>query len=109
MHAAGARVEHARGAVRAGASDEEWLTIVGERRWIAVMRDQRIRWRRLEREALKMSGVGAFVFTGGQATARDTADTIVLKLPKLAAIACSERRPFLYSMSRGGTLSKIPL
>lgn len=109
MRAAGATVEHVRGAVRAGASDEEWLTFVGERRWVAIMRDQRIRWRRLEREALNMSGVGAFVFTGGQATARDTADTIVLKLPKLAAIARSERRPFLYAISRGGTLSKIPL
>jgi hypothetical protein len=109
MRAAGATVEHVRGAVRAGASDEEWLTFVGARRWIALMRDQRIRWRRLEREALKLSGVGAFVFTAGQATAQNTADTIVAKLPKLVAIAASEPRPFLYALSQGGTLSKIRL
>lgn len=109
MRAAGAVVERVRGAIPSGTPDEEWLAIVGERRWVALMRDQRIRWRRLEREALKAAKVGAFVFTGGQATAQDTADAIVPKLAKLAAIARSEPRPFLYSLSRGGSLTKIDL
>ena len=109
LRAAGATVEHVRGAVKAGSDDAEWLSIAGKHRWIVLMRDQRIRYRRLEREALKTAEVGAFVFTGGQATAKDTADVIVPKLAKIASIARSEPRPFLYTLTLGGTLSRVPL
>jgi hypothetical protein len=109
MCAAGANVECVRGAIPSGLPDEEWLRQVGEKGWIAVMRDKRVRYRKLERNALEASGVGAFVFTGGQATAQDTASAIVPRLKKMAAIALSEPRPFLYSLSVGGAISRIPL
>ena len=109
LRAAGARVEHVRGAVKAGSDDAEWLSVAGEHRWIVLMRDQRIRYRRLEREALKSAEVGAFVFTGGQATAQDTADVILPRLSKIVSIARSERRPFLYTLTLGGTLTRVPL
>ena len=109
MRAAGARVEHVRGAISAGRTDEDWLQIVGQKGWIALMRDQRVRYRKLERAMLAEAGVGAFVFTGGQATALDTAAAIVPKMKKMASIAKSEPRPFLYSISLGGSVSKIPL
>ena len=109
MRAAGATVEHVRGAIPSGTADDLWLTIVGKRQWIALMRDQRVRWRKLERQSLKAAAVAAFVFTGGQATAQDTADVIVPKLAKFAKIARSEKRPFLYALTRAGKLSKLPL
>ena len=109
MRAAGARVEHVRGAIPAGLTDEEWLQAVGARGWIALMRDQRVRYRKLERAALEAAAVGAFVFTGGQATAQDTASAIVPRLRKMAAIARSELRPFLYAVTARGRISRIPL
>ena len=109
MREAGATVEHVRGAIAAGLEDVEWLAIVGRNKWVAIMRDQAIRRRRLEREALKTASVAAFVYTGGQASAVETAEVIVPKLKKMAAIARSEPRPFLYGITRGGSLSRIPL
>jgi hypothetical protein len=73
------------------------------------MRDQRIRYRKLEKEALKAYGVGAFVFTGGQATASQTAVAVLERLDKMRALAVSERRPFLYTFGLYGPLAKAKL
>jgi hypothetical protein len=74
-----------------------------------LMRDQKIRRRRLEQEALRAAGVAAFVFTGGQATAQDTVAAIVPQLVKFANMAVSESRPFLYSFGKTGHLSRVGL
>jgi hypothetical protein len=75
MQAAGANVRRVGDDVPYGSPDEMWLETVGKNKWIALMRDQRIRRRRLETEALKAHGVAAFAFTGGQETAQQTAQT----------------------------------
>jgi hypothetical protein len=70
MQVAGANVRRVGPDIQKGSTDEEWLEIVGKNNWIALMRDQKIRRRRLETEALKTHGVAAFAFTGGQETAQ---------------------------------------
>jgi hypothetical protein len=57
------------------------------------MRDQRIRRRRLETEALKVHGVAAFAFTGGQETAQQTAQAICPLIVKFANMNVSEPNP----------------
>lgn len=109
MRAAGARVRHAGEAVPFGSSDEQWLTIAGTNNWVALLRDQRIRRHTLELAALRAAGVAAFVFTGGEATAQDTADTIVPRLVSFANMAVSEPRPFLYTFGERGHLSRVRL
>ena len=52
MRQAGATVVTPFEAGLAGAADESWLTTIGQRRWLALMRDQNIRRRLLERQAL---------------------------------------------------------
>ena len=52
-----------------GTPDEVWLQKAGAERWIVLMRDQRIRHRALEIQSLREARVGAFVFSGGEATA----------------------------------------
>jgi hypothetical protein len=92
-----------------GTPDATWLGIAGEQRWIVLMRDQRVRHRELEIQALNAARVGAFVLTAGQATARDTAAVIVRRLQKLVNISKSERRPFLYTLSIAGALSRVKI
>jgi hypothetical protein len=60
MQVAGANVRRVGPDIQKGSTDEEWLEIVGRNNWIALMRDQKIRRRRLETEALKTHGVAAF-------------------------------------------------
>lgn len=107
MREAGANVRTPVDACGFGATDEDWLRIVGERGWIALMRDQKVRYRTLERIALTEAGVGAFVFTGGQATAADTATVICSLLKKFAATSVSERKPFMFCFGLGGVLSRV--
>jgi hypothetical protein len=71
------------------------------------MRDQRVRHRALEVNALRTARVGAFVLTAGQATAHDTAVVILSKLKKILKFSRSERKPFLYTLSLAGALSRM--
>jgi hypothetical protein len=89
--------------------DEKWLARAGAEGWIVLMRDQRVRYRPLELQALREAGVAAFVFTAGQATAQQTADAVLRKLAAMVNISASERRPFLYTLSLRGTLSRVAL
>jgi PIN like domain len=109
MQAAGANVRRVGPDIPYGSTDEAWLEIVGKNNWIALMRDQRIRRRRLETEALKIHGVAAFAFTGGQETAQQTAQTICPLLIKFANMNVSEPKPFLYTFGVSGSLSKVKL
>jgi len=58
---------------------------------------------------LRESGVAAFVFTGGEATADDTANVVAVLLPKFTNMAISEPKPFLYCFGLAGRLAKIRL
>lgn len=109
MRVAGATVRHVGEALPFASPDEVWLTEVGQHGWIAILRDQQIRRRPLERAALKNARVAAFVFTGGQATAKDTAAAIVPLLEKFANMAISEPKPFLYAFTSSGRMSKVRL
>jgi hypothetical protein len=103
----GARVEHAGVAFARGTPDEEWLAACGERRWLVLTRDKYIRRRVVEREALQAHGVGAFAFTGGQATGSETADIVQRLVPKMVNIAISEPRPFLYTFGLTTPLVRV--
>ena len=109
MHDAGANVEHAGGAFPFGTIDEVWLTACGERNWIVLTRDQRIRRRVLERDAIQQSGAAVFALTAGEATAAETAGVVIRLLAKFANMAISEPKPFLYTFGLAGRLSRVRL
>lgn len=104
-------IEHTRVgvAVPAGAADEVWLEAVGKNGWFALTRDQRIRYRPLERQALVRHGVGVFTFTGGQATGEQTALRICALMPKFKHLCTKERRPFLFTFGLMGSPAKVTL
>jgi hypothetical protein len=93
--------------VPAGTPDATWLATAGAQGWIVLMRDQRIRYRALEIQSLHEAGVGAFVLTAGQATAKATAVVILSKLQTIVNISRSERKPFLYTLGIGGALTRV--
>lgn len=92
----------------AGSPDESWLDAIGKQRWVALMRDQNIRRRPLERRALAAARVAAFVCIAGEATAEETALAVTSLLQKMANIAFSEHRPFIYTFGLGGSMRQIP-
>jgi hypothetical protein len=65
------------------------------------MKDERIRYRAVEREALINHKVRAFCLTSGNLRADDMAQLYLDGLAKLTA-ACTEPGPFLFVVSRSG-------
>ena len=63
LREAGALVEVHDDHFPAGAKDNEWLPAVGEKGWVVLTKDQRIRYRGLELKALEEAQVKAFVLT----------------------------------------------
>jgi hypothetical protein len=92
-----------------GAPDDVWLSHCGKHSYVALTRDQRIRYRPLEKQALIAHGVACFTFTQGQATAIQCAARIVALAPKMVAIADSQPRPFLYTFGLSAGLAKVTL
>jgi hypothetical protein len=92
-----------------GAADDVWLTHCGRHSHIALTRDQRIRYRALEKQALVDYGVACFTFTQGQATAIQCASRIVSLALKIVAIAVSEPRRFLYTFGLTAGLARMTL
>jgi hypothetical protein len=88
-------------------ADVDWLTLAGIRGWPVLMKDERIRYRNAEREALMTSQVRAFCLTGGNLRAAQTADRFANAIDDIAA-ACAEPGPFLYVVSSAG-LRRISL
>jgi len=109
LERAGMSVRRPRIDVPAGSPDATWLATGGAHGWIVLMRDQRVRHRALEIQALKDARVGAFVLTAGQATARDTAVVVIAKLAKILNISRNERKPFLYTLGITGALSRLKI
>lgn len=99
---AGALVERLTGHFPRGTADEVWLAQAGQRGWIVLTRDKRIRYRQLERLALHAAKVRAFVFTGGNVTVKDTAAILVRALPRMGNIARADAGPFIYHLGRSG-------
>lgn len=91
----------------ADAKDEEWLTLAGEEGWIVLTKDDKIRYRALERTALLRSGVGAFVLTAADLQGEEMAQIFVKVLPAISKFLRKHRRPFIAKVTRGGTVSML--
>jgi PIN like domain len=73
----------------------------GTKGWIVLTRDKSIRYRELERLALKAAQVRAFVFTGGNVTVKDTAAILVKALPRIWKTCTTQVGPFIYHIGTG--------
>jgi len=89
------------------ALDEQWLTVVGERRWFVITRDDRIRYRRLEAEAVRSAKVGMFVIVSKNLTGPQTAEVIIKALSRIRRFINKYRRPFIAKIYRDGKVEKL--
>lgn len=83
-------------------ADVEWLSAVGEKRWVVIMGDKRIRKNPLERQTLISARVRAFVLTAGAMKGEDKARLLVRNLKKIIAIARNTNPPFIAAVSTSG-------
>lgn len=80
--------------------DEVWLRRAGEEGWIVLMKDDRIRYRRREREALRAAGVQAFVLTNANLKGHDQAALFVAHAAQITTWVRSNSGPAIVGVYR---------
>jgi hypothetical protein len=87
-----------------GTLDETWLPLVGDKGWILLTSDKRIRYNLLEKHALKIYAVREFVFTSGNMSGQDMAAALELALQKMRSFCRRNKPPFVASITRTGEI-----
>ena len=87
--------------------DDVWLREVGERGWIVITNDQRIRTRQNERQALIDYAAGCFAFGQGNRKKWDTVRILARVWDGILEIAATESRPFIYVIHGDARLVRL--
>jgi hypothetical protein len=80
--------------------DVEWLQLSGRQRWPVLMKDERIKYRSAERQALIAHDVRAFCLTSGNLTAQAMAECFIHHQDRIWSEATGDG-PALFAVSRG--------
>lgn len=92
------------------AQDTDWLPVIGEKGWILVTRDKKIRRRPAELAAYRLNGIGGFVLTGKNIEGWRIVRQLVNRWLKMKELAESTRKPFLYRIPPSGSkIEPVPL
>jgi hypothetical protein len=89
------------------ALDEDWLSEVGQRGWVVLTKDDRIRYRPTELAAYMLNKVRVFVFGSGEMKAQEMADAFTKALPKIFRFTRKNSAPFFVRISRNGRVSLL--
>jgi hypothetical protein len=101
LRAAGLSVERHDDHFTPSTRDEEWLSVIGERRWLGVTRDARIRYSPLALRVLMESGVKLFVMVG-KLTAAESPVVFLKWRRGIEALAASEGSALIAKVRRDG-------
>lgn len=85
-----------------GLADEEWLHDAGERGWVVLMKDAKIRYRPAELQVLIDHGLRAFCLTNANLRGVEMAARFVDNLPRMIRVAQERPGPYIYGVYSGG-------
>jgi predicted nuclease of predicted toxin-antitoxin system len=90
-----------------GTPDKEWLAEAGKNNWIVLTKDKRIRNRPTEIRALRDSCVAAFIFSSGNLTGEQMAQSLKIGIPQIEKFLLKNKRPFVAIITKGGNIQQI--
>jgi hypothetical protein len=105
LQSAGADVQRHRDHFAPEAPDTLWLPEVGARGWYVLTKDERIRYRALEQQALQNARVGAFILVSGNLTGEQMAKIFVMALPKIYSHTAETTLPFIAKIFRDSSVA----
>ena len=88
-------------------TDEKWLRYVGDKGWIAITLDSRIRYRQNELDALIAANVCAFVLNVKNLRGLENAAIIHKAMPNLEKFLGNHEPPFVASITRYGRITML--
>jgi len=99
--AAGVRIERHDDHFNPEATDEQWLGQVGQRKWVAISRDARIRYSPLALTILMESGTKLFVLVGKLKTT-EAAELFLKWRARIVSTSLDEAGAFIAKVRRDG-------
>jgi predicted nuclease of predicted toxin-antitoxin system len=88
------------------AQDQLWLAEVGKRGWVVLTKDQHLRYRTVEKNALISAKVRAFVLTArGDLSGAEIGQIFVRALPAIMKLCVMVPSPFVAHVRRDGSVS----
>jgi len=88
-----------------GTEDTVWLPFVGEKGWLLVTKDKRIRFNELEKAAVLRNHVREFYFSSGNYSGAEMAVMLVQALPGMAKLCRKHDPPFIASITKNGNVN----
>ncbi len=85
--------------------DINWLKVAGEKGWIVLTKDSRIRYRALEKITLMKAGVAAFILTSADLKGKEMAEIFVSALPAIFKTLKKHHKPFIAKIIRNGKVT----
>jgi len=85
--------------------DRLWLQSAGDRGWVVLTKDQRLRYRPLEISALRASKARVFVLTAGNLRGVEIAGVFLEALPQMCKILEIHPGPFVARVSKAGKVT----
>ena len=88
-----------------GAEDTVWIPEIAQKGWVLLTTDARIRYNRLERNAVKENNLRMFYFTRNDMGGPEMGVALAKALPKMKQICQTTSPPFAASITRGGDVT----
>jgi predicted nuclease of predicted toxin-antitoxin system len=85
--------------------DRVWLQKIGERGWVVLTKDQRLRYRPLEITALRSSGARVFILVAGNLRGVEIAAVFRDALPRIFKVLNKHPGPFVARVTKTGHIS----
>jgi hypothetical protein len=95
LREAGLKVEAHHVHFKHNTKDEDWLAVVGEKKWIVFSRDKMIGRRPLQLRALLNAGVKAFVLVTDELTDAQNAEIVIKYIDKIFGMIEENKKPFI--------------
>ena len=91
-----------------GTPDTEWLAQAGANSWTVLTKDDRLRYRPAEKQALLQAGVHVVVLTSPSLTGPEMADLCVRAAPQIEALTRRHAgQPMIATLTKGPTLRVV--
>jgi hypothetical protein len=87
--------------------DATWLRAVARHGWVVLTKDERIRFRPLEMQALTAAGIRAFVVICGNVRGAQTAEILRKAMPRILEAVAAGDGPFLYHVYKNSTIKRM--
>lgn len=83
--------------------DETWLKDIGEKNYILITRDERVRWNPAELCAFRTYRVGAFLLGGKKLDKWAIIQQLIQSWPQIKNLSDSTRKPFAFRIPPYGS------